>query len=105
NARERGCGYWYRLPTEVEWNTLVGEVLHLRKNVHTTSTSPSRPTICPLSRRILTAIFRSARRRKASTWRAPRGSERTLRTSWDCATCMATCGNGAQTPRRGARTG
>ena len=47
---------------------LVGEGPLLRKNVRTTSTSTSRPTTCPRSKRTSTATIRSARRRRGRTW-------------------------------------
>ena len=45
-------------------NMLVGEGPLLRKNVRITSTSTSRPTTCPRSKRTSTATIRSARRRR-----------------------------------------
>src|SRR5579862_2514047 len=78
-------------------NMLAGEGPFLRKNVHTASTSTSRPTTFPPSKRTSMAIFHSAYRRKGNTWADQRESARTHRTSWGCAICMATWSNGAPT--------
>jgi serine/threonine protein kinase len=65
------------------------------KSVRITSTWTGRPTTCLRSRRTSTAILRSARHRRGRTWGGRRGSARTRRINWACATCTATCGNGA----------
>ena len=74
-------------------NMLVAEGPLLRNNARTTSTSPNQPTTCPLSKRISTACFCAALRR----------GEREVHdescayppNNLGCATCTATCGNGA----------
>ncbi len=86
-------------------NMLVGAGRLPKQNVPGSSTLTNRPTISPRNKPTSTAPSRPARRRRGRAWAARLELARTPRTSWGCATCTATWGNGASTPSTRANFG